>query len=460
MAASVGHDDYALARVPAAARYAWPSVATQRFGQLSALSQFLLGATLGFGMPFWQAFLAFTLGAVVLELVAVVVGVIGQREGLSTSMLARWTGFGQGGAAVLGLAIGLSATGWFGVQSAIAGKGLATLVGGLSVWGWSLVFGLVVTLIVTYGFRWMAWTAYLTVPAFLLLAGWSVVTELSRHHLGDLLTDAPPGPRLSLLAATTLVAGQFMVGAVISPDMTRFNRSAGDVLKQTAVGITLGEWVIGSVGVLLAHAVHSNDVVAIVTSSTGWLGTLVIVTAALKINDWNLYVSSLGLTNFLHAVFGRRPHRGLVTISIGVVGSLLGAAGILSHYTGFLQLLGVVFPPIPGIMAAEYFVVRRWRAELTSARPGLPPRAPVWVPATLGVWLAAALLGKFVAVGLPSINALLAAFLLYVLAGRAGLLYPVGRVHTGRDGAVAADPVASSAALGDAAAVDPAHPLR
>src|SRR5436309_4540698 len=117
MAAPVGHDDYALSRVPERARYPWLSVAAQRFGQISALSQCLLGATLGFGMPFWQAFLAFTLGAVVLELIAIAVGVIGQREGLSTSVLARWTGFGRGGAAVVGLAIGLSATGWFGVQS-------------------------------------------------------------------------------------------------------------------------------------------------------------------------------------------------------------------------------------------------------------------------------------------------------------------------------------------------------
>lgn len=49
----VGVDDFALSRVPDSARYSWWSVATQRFGQISALSQFLLGSTLGFGMHFW-----------------------------------------------------------------------------------------------------------------------------------------------------------------------------------------------------------------------------------------------------------------------------------------------------------------------------------------------------------------------------------------------------------------------
>ncbi|RSN17527.1 cytosine permease, partial [Amycolatopsis sp. WAC 04169] len=67
MASSSGHDDHALARVPQTARFHWFSVATQRFGQLSTLASFLIGATLGFGMTFWNAVLAINLGAVILE---------------------------------------------------------------------------------------------------------------------------------------------------------------------------------------------------------------------------------------------------------------------------------------------------------------------------------------------------------------------------------------------------------
>src|SRR3979490_517304 len=68
MSNGVGVDDYALVRVPQEARYSWWSVAVQRFGQVSALSQFLLGSTLGFGMRLWNAFWAFTLGARILGL--------------------------------------------------------------------------------------------------------------------------------------------------------------------------------------------------------------------------------------------------------------------------------------------------------------------------------------------------------------------------------------------------------
>ncbi|MER7014029.1 cytosine permease [Saccharopolyspora sp. NPDC000359] len=428
MASSVGVDDYALTRVPDRARYSWWSVAVQRFGQISALSQFLLGAALGFGMTFWDAFLALTLGAVILEVVAIFVGIMGAREGLSTSMLARWTGFGRAGSALIGLAIAISLIGWFGIQSAVSAKGLVALIGGLPEWGWSLLFGLLVTAIVLRGFRSMAWVAYVSVPAFLVLVAWSIGVELTQHDLGALMASAPPGPQLSLLEGTTLVAGGFITGAVITPDMTRFNRTVGDVVKQTLVGITLGEYVIGLAGVLLAHAVRSADITTIVTSSVGWVGILVIVAGTLKINDWNLYSSGLGLVNFVGTVFGKKLNRGVATAVFGLIGSVLAAVGILDQFTGFLTVLGVAFPPIGGIMVAEYFIVRRWRGELEAsrARGEIPASSPNWVPATLVIWLVAALVGGFVEIGLPSINSLVLAFVLYVVAGQLGLVRGVG----------------------------------
>lgn len=428
MAGSVGTDDYALARVPDRARYSWWSVAVQRFGQISALSQFLLGSTLGFGMDFWGAFWALTLGAVILELVAIFVGIIGAREGLQTSMLARWTGFGQGGSAVIGVAIGISLIGWFGIQSAVSAEGLVSLVGVLPEWAWALVFGLVVTVVVMWGFSSMAWVAYVTVPAFLILVAWSITSELADHDLGGLISSAPAGPSLTLLQGTTLVAGGFIVGAVITPDMTRFNRSAKDVVKQTVLGITIGEYLIGLSGVLLAHAIRSDNIVTIVTSSVGWVGTLVIILGTIKINDWNLYSSGLGIVNFMGTVFGRHVNRAVVTFAVGLVGSVLAAAGILNSFIDFLIVLGVAFPPIAGIMVAEYFVVKKWRPELdrTRATGEVPATAPTWVPATLVIWLGAALIGRFVTWGLPSINSLVVAFVAYVVAGKLGLIRGIG----------------------------------
>ncbi|HEY6739447.1 MAG TPA: cytosine permease [Actinopolymorphaceae bacterium] len=427
-----GHDDYALQRVPRDARYSWWSVATQRFGQLSALAQFLLGATLGLGMTFWNAVLSITLGAVLLEIVTIFVGIAGMHEGLSTSVLARWSGFGRKGSALIGLLIAVSLIGWFGVQNQVFATGLEAIAGTLPVWAWSLLGGLAVTVIVVYGFGSMAWTAYITVPAFLLLAAWSIGSELSRHSLGDLIAAPPAGEPMSIAAGATLVAGGFIVGAVMTPDMTRYNRSVGDVVKQTVVGVTLGEYVVGLAGVLLALAAKTSDVVLIITTTSGLFGTLILVASILKINDWNLYSSSLGLVGAIDVLFRRRVDRARVTLVVGALGSVLSAVGILSQFVPFLTFIGILIPPVAGIMIAEYFVVKAWRGDLDEARGrgALPPTAPEWVPAGLVAWAAGAVVGHVVTAGIPAVNSLLTAFVLYVVLGKAGLVR--------RDAAVAA----------------------
>ena len=408
-------DDYALSRVPQAARYSWWSVALQRFGQLSCLSQFLLGSALGFGMTFWAAFWALTFGSVILELVSILIGIAGQREGLSTYVLARWTGFGRHGATLLSVVIAITLIGWFGVQNELFAQGLASLIGGLPVAVWSLICGLAVTLIVIFGFLSMTWTAYVTVPAFLLLAGWSIVSALQQHSLAALIASPPPGPPLSLGAGTTLVAGGFIVGAVITPDMTRYNRSTADVVKQTIVGMSIGEYLIGLIGVLLAHAVGSSDVVRIVTSTTSSIGTVVLIAATLKINDWNLYSASLGIVNVVQAITGRHVSRAWMTLLVGILGSVLSMLGILSGFVGFLILLGVAIPPVAGIIVVEYFVVQRWRPQLEQSRltGTLPTVVQDWNIPALIAWASGFAVGYVVHVGVPSINSLVVAGAVY-----------------------------------------------
>ncbi|GMA63851.1 cytosine permease [Alicyclobacillus fastidiosus] len=427
-------DDYSLSRVPDSERRHWFGIATMRFGQMSALSQFLLGATLGFGMNFWHAFFALTLGAVILEIISIFVGIAGMKEGLSTTMLVRWTGFGRLGSVIVSIVIAISLVGWFGVQNQVFADGLNQLLGG-PIWLWSIVTGALVTVVVIYGFLSMGFTAYITVPLFMVIAFFSIGRELTHYSFGHLVSMGAPGPALTLGAAASMVAGGFITGAIISPDMTRYNRSVAGVIKQTVLGITLGEYVIGLIGVLLAHATKSANVITIVMSTSGVIGTVVLVTATLKINDWNLYSSSLGIVNLFDVVFRKRISRVGVTILFGAVGTLLSVLGILDQFEGFLTLLGVAVPPVGGIMVVEYFLIRRYKDELQSSRERgvLPSAYESWNPITLVSWIGAFLVGELVKWGIPSINSLVvAAVAYYVLSKLVNRNHSVtyGRVET------------------------------
>lgn len=417
----IGRDDHAVTRMPDDERKHWFIVFLQRYGQMSALSQFLLGATLGFGMNFWQAFLALTLGAVILEIVAIFTGIAGQKEGLSTSMLTRWTGFGRYGSSMLGLIITISLMGWFGVQNAVFAEGLESLLpNAMPLWAWQVITGALVTGIVIWGFLSMTWTAYITVPAFVLLCFYSIGKALGKESLGSLIASGHPGAALGIGAGATLVAGGFIVGAVINPDMCRFNRSAKDVVINTVLGITLGEYTIGLIGVLLAHFAKTENVIGIVTTTSGTIGVLILVAATTKINDWNLYSGSLGLANFLDTAFGKKIHRALLTLIVGIVGTALSALGILTHFISFLTILGVAFPPVAAIMVVDYFVLRTHRRELDATRAtGLPRWCPNWNAAGWLAWIAAALVGYYVHWGIASINALVVGAILYYGLARA-----------------------------------------
>lgn len=435
-------DDFSLSRVSPAQQRSWFGIAVQRFGQVSALSQFLVGATLGYAMTFGEAVLAFLFGSIILEIIMCVVGIIGQRQGLNTALLARWTGFGEIGASLVGLAIGISLIGWFGIQSAISAQSLDALMPGIMpAWMWCLVFGLAVTAVVAFGFGGMQRLANITVPLFLVLVGWSVISALSNHSLTELMTSPAPGPTLSVWQGTAIVAGGLMVGAIITADMTRFNRSRADVVKQTVLGVSLGEFVIGLAGVLLAHAAATGDIIAIVTSSIGFVGLIIVITGTLKINDWNLYSSSLGLINFVSTSMNKNLNRVATTVALGVIGSVLAAAGILSRFTDFLILLGVAFPPIAGIMVAEYFVVRRWRGELdaTRASGALPASAPRIVPATIIIWAIASVAGYLISWGIPSLISLFLSMVLYITAGKLGWVRGIGSTTTHRSDPATAD---------------------
>ncbi|WP_190823376.1 cytosine permease [Saccharopolyspora pogona] len=423
----IGSDDYSLRRVPQDARYGFGSMLLQWLGQSGSLSQFVLGASLGIAMGFWDAFWAFTLGAVLLEIVIFLVGLAGQREGLAMTMLTRFAGFGRNGSALVSLVIAMSMIGWFGVQNGIFGKSMQSLVGG-PVWAWCAISGVVLTVLVIYGFKYMMVLAKIAVPLFFALVAWSVVSTLSQHSIGELIAREPTAAAMSIPAAATIVAGGFMSGAVVAPDMTRYNRKGWHVLLQSSCSMILSEYIVGMTGVLLGQLVGSKDVTSIVLSTSGFAGLVIVILSTAKINDWNLYASSLGVVNFVDTVFGKRLHRASVTLVIGVLGTVLSAVGFLEHFTDFLKILGVAIPPIGGIIVAEYWVARRMRGELDRTRPSgtLPDKVATWVPATLVVWVAGFAVGYFVDAGIPALNALLTGFLLYTVLSFAGLVRPVG----------------------------------
>ncbi|MBU5342726.1 purine-cytosine permease family protein [Caldifermentibacillus hisashii] len=414
-------DDYSLTRVPMSARQSLWSITIVRVGALATISQFILGASLGYGMTFWQAFWATMFGSVILQVISFLLGYAGAREGLSTSLLSRWTGFGKHGSSIIGAVIAISCIGWFGVQNSVFANGIVEATGGkLSLPVAATITGLGVTVLVIFGFKLLSITATITVPLFLLAVGYGIFKVLKDHSIIDLMSASPAGEPMSMGAAATMVAGGFIIGAVITPDFSRFAKNGKDVFWMATIGVLIGELGINMIAVLMALAAKTNDVVSIMVTTSGWFGAFVVILSTVKINNLNLYSSSLGFTNIFDSVFNIKLNRGMVTLVIGVIGTVLSIMGILDHFVGFLTFLGVLVPPIAGIIVVDYFILKTHRKELDESRKEgkLPEKISNMHPVTFIAWIAGFASGYLITIGIPSINSLV----------MSGLVYYVGAV--------------------------------
>ncbi|MCB6145086.1 cytosine permease [Providencia rettgeri] len=351
------------------------------------------------------------------------------REGMSISLLSRWAGFGKLGSALIGGAIAISLMGWFGVQNGFFADGMYKATNVLTPGTWSLITGIAVTVITVYGYRFLSITANISTPLFLFALGWATYNLLSGQDIGTLINDTEPaGPLMTMPAAITMVAGGFIIAAVTTPDISRFMKGPKDVFWMTLIGTFFGELLVNMIAVLMALSLRTSQVFDLMMALTGLLGASIVIFSTIKMNDINLYSSSLGFSTLLNAIFNKRFDRRYLTWVIGIFGTIASMLGILDNFIGFLIYLGIAIPPVAGIMVVDYYLLKRDRKELDITREQgiLPPSCEAYNPVTLVVWVIAVLVGWGTSelgplhadYGIPALNSLITGAVAYWIGMR------------------------------------------
>lgn len=409
-------DDYSTTRIPADKRDSMWKVLMVQIGGFVALSQFMLGAELGYGMSFRNAVLSTVLGSVILQFIGFGLGLAGQREGLPTSLLSKWSGFGTVGSAIVGLTFAISLIGWFGIQNSVFAQGIVSLLPGHANFQLiATITGLVVTFSVIFGFKGLSWTTNISVPAFIIVMSIATYNMLKGHTLTGLITMVAPGTAMTLSAGITMVTGNFIVGAIIMPDITRRTKNGIDVFWVSVVGTLVGELGVNVIGILMAHAIGTPNIMPIIYKLSGVLGIALVVLSTIKVNDLNLYSASLDVVNFFKQVFHIDLNRAFVTIVAGCLGTFLSVIGVIDKFSMFLSTLGAIFPPIASIMFVDYWVLKRSRMVLNTSRAKgkLPSKTEAFPIVTIVAWVGSVILGYVVKWGIQSLNVLVFSAVIY-----------------------------------------------
>ncbi len=331
-----------------------------------ALPAFVMGAELSHALGAVRAIQSSLVGGAILALIAALAGAAGAHTRKTTYELIT-DAFGGHGARLANGVLGLSILGWYGVVAMMFGHALASVSPALAsapIWALALGGCVLTTLTAMVGFRALDLLSAVTTPLKLLLLVWTFIAAL-RGGLAPVWSFVP-ATVMPMGLGVSMVAGGLMVGAVLSPDICRFAKSPRRAALACALAYGLGFPLVLTLAGLPSLASGDKDLVRIMlTLGLGVPALLIVALTAWSTNSFNLYAASL-IGSTLRP--GQPPWQ--LTLVAGLVGTVLGLAGIGELLVPYLLWLGVCIPPIAGIYLVHVVLApsgaataARWRAD-------------------------------------------------------------------------------------------------
>jgi cytosine permease len=380
-------------------------------GMTAVIGTALAGGGLVSGLPFWQAVLAMVLGVGVLVfLLYMPLGKIGAAEGLNTYLVGEGA-FGSIGSnlATAFVVTIIPCVGWYGIQVALASQAV-TGVFHLAPLGANIVtvlLGIIFAIPPMFGIISMAWLDYVAIPIMALIAVYGVwVAVVKVGGLAGIAAYQPP-QHLGLGWGINLQIGYMAVAACFVCDYTRWMRNRwSDVVLSGTLGIYPWSIILVTSGMIMALTAGQLGVtqtwnIVEVMIALGLSSLALILILLLQLTTCIVAVYSSGLA--LHKVFGwSRFWWCLIAAALGIA---LALSGIVNYFLGFLGILAAFVTPAGAVIIADYFIVSKGR---------LARKGSVHWPGLLA-WLCGGLLGYFVHWGVPALNGMILAFVLYVV---------------------------------------------
>jgi nucleobase:cation symporter-1, NCS1 family len=332
------------------------------------------------GLSFGRALLAIAVGVVIGNVMLGYAGRIGAETGAPAMVLYRPSLGRTGSYAPTALNV-LQNVGWGAFELLVIGTAAGAIseraLGWNGRWLWTVAFGVVVTLMAIGGpivvvRRWIGRYAVWLVIASSLYLTIYVLTSVPFETFTSV-----SGQGMPFWAGVDLVVAMPISWIPLAADYTRFARSPRAAGVGTAVGYGIAHawfYVLGVLVILSDIATDPADptgfVIAVMAVPAGLLALAILAVDESDEAFANIYSASVSVQN----AFPRLSQRKL-SIAIGAVCTALAIAIPLVQYENFLLLIGAVFIPLFGVLAAHYAVVARGysEADLYTSAPRVRP---------------------------------------------------------------------------------------
>jgi putative hydroxymethylpyrimidine transporter CytX len=326
----------------------------------------LAGSLLVPALSLPEALGAILVGSVIGVTLLGLTGLVGSQTGLPTMVCLRPALGRRGSYVATGVNV-VQLLGWTVFELVIMGHAANAIVRSLTgvdaAWLWVVGFGVVVIALGLWGPVAVVreWLTKFAVLAVLLTTGWLTLRVLGRADVGALWS-APAAGGLSFWAAVDIVIAMPISWLPLVSDYSRFARRPAPAFWGTTAGYLVANVGFYSLGALILLAMRTSyDPKAFVEAIALLAGPLVLLVLLADETDeaWaDLYSCAVSIQN----AFPQASVRSLVG-GLGVVSVVLALAFDVTRYEGFLLLIGAVFVPLFGVLAADYFIVRQRRYD-------------------------------------------------------------------------------------------------
>ncbi|MGC8873624.1 MAG: putative hydroxymethylpyrimidine transporter CytX [Chloroflexia bacterium] len=343
----------------------------------------LAGTLLVPGMGLRQALLAIGIGTVVGSLLLAMAGVVGSDHAIPTMVMLRPV-LGLRGSYLPSVLNIVQLIGWGAFEIIImaqAADAIArSLLGFSAVYLWTFFFAAWCTLLALGGPLAVV-RQWLEKFAIWLVYGITIYLTfyLFRHYDVGALLRSPGSGDLPFWLGVDLVVAMPISWMPLVADYNRFSRRPGPAFWGTFLGYTVANVWFYALGALFVLALRTSDLIpAILSVAGGWLALLLILVDETDNGFADIYSAAVSSQNLFP-----RAQQWWLTIGIGAVCFVLAATVPIAQYENFLLLIGSVFVPLFGVLAADYFLLRGRRYKVEEL---YRPQGEYWYRAGFNVW--------------------------------------------------------------------------
>ena len=353
-------EEYENTAVPLKARKSLLSVSLVWIGFPMIFTGTVTGAAIVTGLGFWKGMLAVLVGNLILFSYVGLLGMLSAKKGYNFALQSAIT-FGKKGSIIISGLLSTLVIGWFAVQTGLTGNNMNQAFGS-NLLLMTLLAGILYIGVTLVGVKALTYIGALSAPFFVILGLWAVHDAVAKSGWSS-ITHFNGNGTLSFGIAVTMVVALFADSGTMAGDFNRWSKNKKEALLSSATAFPIANMVAMIFGGLIVAAASKNaDFFQYIANKGGAVSIISIVLLFLNLGSvcsHCLYNAAVGWSNLL----GKKMRS--TALILGILGTIIAISGAWNYFIQWLNLLGIIVPPIGAIIIMDQFLLRK-NADISS----------------------------------------------------------------------------------------------